>query len=167
MAATKIKESASPSGEADARVQQIAEQIGNLSRSPIMHSPADHGLAYEDVSFPSQDGVPLEGWFIPAAGSTRLVIANHPMGFSRAGMPTHLEPWRSAWRPTGNDLEVNFVTDYKILHEAGYNVLAYDLRNHGHSGAANGAVNSSGIFEIPRRHRRVAVRPNPWRHQGP
>jgi pimeloyl-ACP methyl ester carboxylesterase len=26
-------------------------------------------------------------------------------------------------------------------------VLAYDLRNHGHSGAANGGISSSGIFE--------------------
>jgi hypothetical protein len=30
------------------------------------------------VSFPSRDGVPLEGWFIPAPGSGRLIIANHP-----------------------------------------------------------------------------------------
>jgi len=39
------------------------------------------------------------------------------------------------------------VPDYKILHDAGYNVLAYDLRNFGHSGAANGGIASSGIFE--------------------
>jgi alpha/beta superfamily hydrolase len=37
--------------------------------------------------------------------------------------------------------------DYKILHDAGYNVLAYDLRDFGHSGAANGGIASSGIFE--------------------
>jgi pimeloyl-ACP methyl ester carboxylesterase len=69
------------------------------------------------------------------------------MGFSRSGMPTHLEPWRSAWSSSGNDFEVNLVPDYKILHDVGYNVLAYDLRNSGHSGAANGGIASSGIFE--------------------
>jgi hypothetical protein len=37
--------------------------------------------------------------------------------------------------------------DYKILHDAGYHVLAYDLRNHGLSGAANGGITTSGIFE--------------------
>ena len=37
--------------------------------------------------------------------------------------------------------------DYRILHDAGYNVLAYDLRNFGHSGSANGGIASSGIFE--------------------
>jgi pimeloyl-ACP methyl ester carboxylesterase len=89
----------------------------------------------------------LEGWFIPASGSDKLIIANHPMGFSRAGIPAHLEPWKSVWALSGNDFEVNLIPDYKILHDAGYNVLAYDLRNFGLSGAANGGIASSGIFE--------------------
>ena len=37
--------------------------------------------------------------------------------------------------------------DYKILHDAGYHVLAYDLRNHGHSGAANGGIFTVGRYE--------------------
>ena len=37
--------------------------------------------------------------------------------------------------------------DYKILHDAGYNVLAYDLRNHGLSSAANGGVVTHGFTE--------------------
>lgn len=116
-------------------------------RSPILHTPAEQGLEYEDVSFPSEDGVPLEGWFIPAPGSDRIIIANHPRWFSRAGLPSHLEPWKSLGAATGNDFEVNFVPDYKILHDAGYHVLAYDLRNFGHSGAANGGVFTVGRFE--------------------
>src|SRR6202040_4144151 len=109
--------------------------------------PSEQKLQYEEITFPALDGVALEGWFIPADGSEKLIIANHPMGFSRAGIPAHLEPWRSIWSSSGNDFEVNFVPDYKILHEAGYNVLAYDLRNFGLSGAANGGIASSGIFE--------------------
>jgi hypothetical protein len=128
-------------------LQAMADSFGQQPRSPIMHSPSEQDLDYEDVTFPSLDGVPLEGWFIPAIGSDRLISANHPMGFSRSGMPTHLEPWRSAWSSSGNDFEVNLVPDYKILHDVGYNVLAYDLRNSGHSGAANGGIASSGIFE--------------------
>ena len=69
------------------------------------------------------------------------------MGFSRSGIPAHLDPWKSIWSASGNDFEVNLVPDYKILHDAGYNVLAYDLRNSGLSGAANGGIASSGIFE--------------------
>jgi hypothetical protein len=131
----------------DRILNQMADSFGQQLRSPIWHSPSEATLDYEDVTFPSLDGVPLEGWFIPASGSNKLIIANHPMGFSRSGIPAHLEPWRSIWSSSGNDFEVNFVPDYKILHDAGYNVLAYDLRNFGHSGAANGGIASSGIFE--------------------
>lgn len=113
-------------------LQGMTDSFAQQLRAPILHSPAEHGLDYQDVTFPALDGVPLEGWFIPAAGSDKLIIANHPMGFSRSGIPTHLEPWRSIWAPSGNDFEVNLVPDYKILHDAGYSVLAYDLRNFGH-----------------------------------
>ncbi|WP_033338088.1 alpha/beta hydrolase [Catenuloplanes japonicus] len=115
-------------------------------RSPILHTPAEAGLDFEDVTFPSRDGVPLEGWFIPAPGATKVIIANHPLWFNRAGLPSHLEPWKSHWAPTGNDVEVTFIPDYRILHDAGYHVLAYDMRNFGLSGSANGGV-ISGIFE--------------------
>jgi hypothetical protein len=125
----------------------IADSFRKSLRSPILHSPAEAGLAYEDVNFPSQDGVPLEGWFIPAEGSEKIIIANHPRWFSRSGLPSHLEPWKSLAGAAGNDFEVNFVPDYKILHDAGYNVLAYDLRNFGHSGAANGGLFTVGRFE--------------------
>lgn len=126
---------------------RMADGFGQVTRSPILHTPSEQDLDYEPVTFPSLDGVPLEGWFMPAAGSDKLIIANHPMGFSRSGLPAHLEPWRSAWSASGNDVEVDFVPDYKVLHDAGYNVLAYDLRNFGHSGAANGGISSSGLYE--------------------
>lgn len=128
-------------------LDRFADGFSQQQRSPVLHSPGDQGLDYEDVVFPARDGVPLEGWLIPAAGSENLVILNHPMGFTRSGMPTHLEPWRSVWAASGNGFEVDFVPDYKILHDAGYHVLTYDLRNHGLSGAANGGITSSGIFE--------------------
>ena len=128
-------------------LQAMADSFGRQLRSPILHWPSEQGLDYQDITFPALDGVPLEGWFIPAAGSDKLIIANHPMGFSRSGIPAHLEPWKSIWSSSGNDFEVNLLPDYKILHDAGYNVLAYDLRNFGLSGAANGGISASGIFE--------------------
>jgi len=62
------------------------------------------------------------------------------------GFPSHIEPWRSAFGP-GNDYEINFIPDYKILHDHGYNVLTYDFRNFGHSSAANGGLQSNNRFE--------------------
>lgn len=83
----------------------------------------------------------LEGWFIPAA-SDRLVICNHFMPGNRYGYPGHLEPWTNA-----GGFEVNFLPQYKALHDAGYNVLTYDLRNHGLSNPGSGGVVGIGLLE--------------------
>ena len=128
-------------------LQRFADGFSSPPRSPVLHWPSEHDLEYEDITFPALDGVPIEGWFIPAPGSRKLIIANHPLGFTRSGIPTHLEPWHAAWAPSGNGFEVDLVPDYKILHDAGYNVLAYDLRNHGLSSAANGGVTTHGFTE--------------------
>jgi hypothetical protein len=129
------------------RLKAIARGWSHPLRSPLLRTPLDEGLDYEDVTFPSQDGVPLEAWFIPCAGSDRLVIANHPMMFNRYGCPTHLEPWRSFGAATGNTFEVDYVADYRILHAAGYNVLTYDERDFGLSGSGNGGLNSGGRYQ--------------------
>ncbi|MET3600531.1 alpha/beta hydrolase family protein [Martelella mangrovi] len=132
------------------RINQVLQTIANAFKSqlraPILRTPADVGLQFEDVVFPALDGVPIEAWFIPRAGSNRLVIVNHPRGFNRYGSPSHLEPWKSTLSAAGNDIEVDFTQDYRILHDAGYNVLTYDLRHHGLSGIGNGIV-TSGRFE--------------------
>lgn len=134
-------------GQIAERLKGMAQAWSQPLRSPVLRTPADEGLDYEDVTFPSQDGISLEAWFIPCAGSDRLVIVNHPMMFNRYGCPTHLEPWRSWGAASGNTFEVDYVADYRILHEAGYNVLTYDERNFGLSGAGNGGLNSGGRQE--------------------
>jgi esterase/lipase len=98
-------------------------------------------MEYEDVFFPALDGTVLEGWFIPA-DSDKLVICNHFSPANRYGYPGHLEPWDQM-----GGFEVNFLPKYKALHQAGYNVLAYDLRNHGLSGSGAGGIFGSGLLE--------------------
>lgn len=127
--------------EAMAAIRALAEGTVKPQRSPILKTPADYSLDYEDLFFPSLDGVPLEAWFIPA-DSDRLIICNHPMTMNRYGYPGHLDPWKQF-----NDVEVDFNKVYKALHDAGYNVLTYDMRNHGASGAANGGVAGVGLYE--------------------
>ena len=86
-----ISSAAGPTADQIDRIlNQMADSSGQQLRSPIWHSPSEASLDYEDVTFPSLDGVPLEGWFIPAPGSNKIIIANHPMGFSRSGIPAHL-----------------------------------------------------------------------------
>jgi uncharacterized protein len=127
-------------------VDSFAEGLAHVARSPVLRTPADEGLEFQDVTYPSADGVPLEAWFIPREGSTRLIVSMHAFGFSRYGFPSHIEPWKSACGP-GNDTEINFIEDYRILHDAGYNVLAFDFRNSGLSGSANGGLSLNNRFE--------------------
>jgi len=132
--------------ERQALAKNFATTFGKPIRSPLLRWPEEYGLSYESVFFPSMDGVPLDAWLIPA-DSDKLIICNHPVWFNRSGFPGHLEPWIHIGEAGGNIIEVNFMPDYKNLHDAGYNVLCYDFRNFGHSGAANGGICGNGLLE--------------------
>lgn len=125
----------------DAFIEGMADLMAHSTRTPILRWPSEYGMDFEEIYFPAMDGVTIEGWFIPAA-SDRLVICNHPMPCNRYGYPGHLEPWKNF-----GGFEVNFLPEYRALHDAGYNILAYDLRNHGRSGMGSGGVNGHGVLE--------------------
>ncbi|HXU74480.1 MAG TPA: alpha/beta fold hydrolase [Polyangia bacterium] len=128
-----------------AKVRALANIVRPL-RSVLFKTPDDYGLVgWRDLYFPSDDGTPLEGWYIPATGgeSDKLVIFNHALPMCRAGFPGHLgEPWSRF-----DAVEIDFVIQQKHLADAGYNVLAYDIRNHGTSSAANGGLSGIGRWE--------------------
>lgn len=128
-------------------VKYFAEfAVKPMFRTPVHKTPADHGIEkWEDIYFTSDDGVPLEGWYIPAVTgeSDKLIIINHPMPMSRSGFTGHFgAPFSNV-----DTLEIDFVAHMAHLSRAGYNVLAYDLRNHGNSGAANGGICGIGRYE--------------------
>ena len=76
----------------DTILKTIKEGLAYGKPSPVLRWPGEAGLECEDVYFPSADGTPLEAWFIPRAGSDRLVICARPINFSRAGFPSNIEP---------------------------------------------------------------------------
>ena len=123
-------------------VEQYAQLFKNGARTPVLRRPSHIGLDYEDAFFPSLDGIPLEAWFIPA-DSDKLLIVNHPMTCNRYGFPGHLPPWNTML----GGFEVNFLPELKHLHDAGYNILTYDLRNCGLSGEANNNTSGLGLLE--------------------
>ncbi|PWJ44371.1 alpha/beta hydrolase family protein [Sediminitomix flava] len=130
-----------------ATIKYLAEfAVRPMFRTPVHKTPKDHGIPnWEDVYFPSSDGVPLEGWYIPAVDgeSDKLIIINHPMPMSRSGFTGHFgEPFSNV-----DTLEIDFVAHMAHLSRAGYNILAYDLRNHGNSGSANGGICGIGRYE--------------------
>jgi fermentation-respiration switch protein FrsA (DUF1100 family) len=82
---------------------------------PVNYSLADFGWAdeAEEVTFPSLDGTPLSGWFIPSPNAQgRTVILLHGYGNTRLEMLPH--------------------ADY--LSRTGLNVLLFDFRGRGASG---------------------------------
>ncbi len=86
------------------------------------HSPAEWGLAFENVTFQASDGLVLHGWWVPAAGSDRAVIQLH-------GLAESMDP------------DIQYVTGW---HEAGLNVLLFDFRGHGRS---EGRIVTFGYLE--------------------
>lgn len=127
--------------EIDSFINATVDLMVYSNRTPILRTPDEYGMAYEDIYFPAQDGITLDGWFIPG-NSDRLIIMNHPMPMNRYGYPGHLDPWKNF-----GGFEVNFLPEYKALHDAGYNILAYDMRNHGRSGSGSGGLVGHGLFE--------------------
>lgn len=127
--------------KSDAFINGLADLMAHSTRTPILRWPNEYGMAFEETFFPAMDGVTIEGWFI-AGSSNKLIICNHPIPCNRYGYPGHLDPWKNF-----GGFEVNFLPEYKILHDAGYNILAYDMRNHGRSGMGSGGVNGHGVLE--------------------
>jgi uncharacterized protein len=74
-------------------IDGLADFFAKSMRTPVLRRPDEYGMDYEDVFFPSLDGLGLEGWFIPA-DSDRLVVCNHFMPGNRYGYPGHLDPWK-------------------------------------------------------------------------
>lgn len=125
------------------KVKGLANIIRPL-RSFIFKTPDEYGMNYQDLVIPSDDGTPLEAWYIPAKQkSDKLVIFNHALPMCRSGYPGHFGlPWAAF-----DAVEIDFVIQYKHLTDAGYNVLTYDIRNHGNSGSANGGLSGIGNWE--------------------
>lgn len=112
-------------------------------RQPIVTTPADYELDYEDVAFPSTDGLTLKGWFIPAEPEDdepdKVIILTHPFPFNRHGFLAKNQGWLPLFRT-----DVDLLQIAPALHRAGYSVLMFDSRNHGES---EGGVTGVGLTE--------------------
>jgi hypothetical protein len=91
-------------------IDGLADFWAHLKRSPVFRRPDEVGLEYEEVFFPSMDGVALDGRFMPAEPD-RLIIHNHFMPGNRYGYPGHLEGFTDF-----GGFEVNFLPAYRALH---------------------------------------------------
>lgn len=74
-----------------------------------VETPADRGLAYEDVTFSAPDGVLLRGWYLPSQHGAAVIVGH--------GLGVHCQ-----------------LPPVETLVRHGYVVLAFDWRAHGASG---------------------------------
>ena len=126
--------------------QTIAQMFTRPHRTQMPKTPKDYGMDFEAVTFPSLDGLTLSAWKIPApktdsAKKPVLAIMNHPLycskyGFVPEGDVAQLVP-----------VHVEFLNTVKHLHNAGMDVLFYDLRNHGESASSPDGMSGIGAFE--------------------
>ncbi len=110
-------------------------------RQPIVKTPAAYGMPFEDVAFPSSDGLKLKGWFIPASGDTQkpTLILTHPLPFNRHGFLV-----KNQGLPPLFWTDVDLLKTAQALHQEGYPLLMFDFRNHGES---EGGVTGIGLNE--------------------
>jgi fermentation-respiration switch protein FrsA (DUF1100 family) len=102
-------------------INYYAKALTKAGSWPITGTPADQGLGYEDVTLTTSDGLRISGWYIPGKKSEAIIIVHGIWANKQAILPAAI-----------------------MLAEAGYHVLAIDLRGHGLS---EGKQISYGYYE--------------------
>ena len=123
-------------GLATAVAALVARMMIAPARQKLWATPTDVGLDYETVQFPAKDGFRVSGWFVPAGSADPqarrpVVMIVHGWHWNRLGYAAD----DLVANLTGSK-QVNLLRLMKSLHDDGYHVLSFDLRNHGQSAAA-------------------------------
>ena len=105
----------------------------NVPRPAVGATPTSVGLAYEDVTLRTGDGVDLAAWYVPSSNRAAVVLL-HGAGSTRS----------------------NVLDEAAVLAGAGFGVLVVDARGHGESA---GARWTSGGTATPT----SLPRPRTWR----
>ncbi len=114
----------------------IARFLINPPRQRLWTTPRAADLPYEEIQFPARDGLRLSGWFIPAANRATkdpagTLVLVHGWPWNRLG--TQAE---NVFTDLPGSSPVNLLALASGLHNLEYDVLMFDLRNHGRSASA-------------------------------
>lgn len=95
----------------------------NPQKSPLLISPEQFNIPFEDITFKNAEGLQLKGWFIPATvKSDKTIICLHGWGLNKGDLFVHTH----------------------FLREQGFNLFYFDFRS---SGASEPGRSSIGYFE--------------------
>lgn len=110
----------------------LPPQLLEARNKTANRSPADVGLAYQDIYFqPADEEIKLHSWWMPNPNAKAVILMVHGANGSKEG---------------------NFADSlgmYKALAAKGYSLLAIDLRNHGTSGRSDSGFLGMGFHEGP------------------
>lgn len=113
----------------------FARYLVSPPRLGLWVTPGELGMPYDNVQFPALDGIRLSGWFIPAPADSHrkgaTIILVHGWPWNRLGTTAV-----SLLDKLTNSQPLELMRLAHALHQDGFNVLMFDLRNHGESAAA-------------------------------
>jgi len=92
-------------------LDSLIDRMYETKKEPHRFTPEKYGLPFDEVNIPATDGAHLYGWWIPADPAAPTLILMHGWGRNLARMMPYIQ----------------------VLHPLGYNLLAFDARNHGSS----------------------------------
>lgn len=89
----------------------LQSQMVYHPQKSISYTPNDVGLSYEDVTFATEDGLDLHGWYVPTANTDLTVLYFHGNAGNISGR----------------------LQTIQLLHNLGLNVFIFDYRGYGKS----------------------------------
>lgn len=120
----------------------ISRMVLHMDRQPVPKTPKDYGMEFQQADFRTNDKVDIKGWLIPGP-SDKLIVMTHVGGLTKYGSTQSFKSFSKLF-----DQEIEFLKVARHLHDAGYSVLMFDLRNHGESGQSpNGGKTTVGLEE--------------------
>lgn len=103
----------------------LQSQMVYHPQKSITYTPEDVGLSYEDVTFSTEDGLDLHGWYIPGDESDVTVLYFHGNAGNISGR----------------------LQTIQLLHNLGLNVFIFDYRGYGKS---QGSPSEQGTYKDAR-----------------
>jgi len=92
-------------------LDRLIERMYRYEKQPHRYTPQKYQIPFEEVYFPATGGGQLYGWWIPSSASAPTLVLIHGWGRNLARVMPYI----------------------RALHPMGYNLLAFDARNHGSS----------------------------------
>ena len=120
----------------------ISKALLHLDRQPVLGTPRDYDMDFQNIDFKAADGIEIDGWLIPGV-LDKLVVVTHVGGLTKYGSTTQFRSLSKLF-----DEEIEFLKVARHLHGEGYWVLMFDFRNHGESEQSpNGGKTGWGLEE--------------------